>query len=168
MAPRKRKIFYSFHYAHDAWRAAQIRNNIDEVEGNQPVTDDEWEEVTRRGDRAIGIWVEEQLHGRSCTVVLIGAHTAGRKWISHEIVRSWNDGMGVVGIYVDGLEDERGLMSERGENPFEPISLVWTGQLSDVVKCYEPVGQNSQERILWIQQNIADIALESIRIRVKN
>ena len=92
-----RKAFFSFHYKPDASRAAQVRN-MGMVEGNTPVSDNDWETVTKGGDAAIKKWISGQMHGRSCTVVLVGSKTANRKWINHEIVRSWDDKMGVFGI----------------------------------------------------------------------
>lgn len=100
-----RRAFYSFHYKPDNWRAATVRN-IGSVEGNKPATDNNWEAITRGGDAAIENWIANQLKGRSCTVVLVGRNTANRKWINHEIVHSWNDGMGVVGIRIHGLKKE--------------------------------------------------------------
>ena len=41
-----RKAFYSFHYKPDASRAGQVRN-IGVVEGNTPVSDNDWETVTK-------------------------------------------------------------------------------------------------------------------------
>lgn len=66
-----RKVFYSFHFTPDSWRASQVRN-IGIVEGNQPVSDNDWEDVKRGGNDAIQKWINNQLHGRSCTIVLIG------------------------------------------------------------------------------------------------
>ena len=83
-----RRVFYSFHYKPDHWRASQVRN-AGVVEGNQPVSDNAWETVTKGGAKAIQAWIDDQLHGRSCTVVLIGSATAGRKWIKYEIEKSW-------------------------------------------------------------------------------
>ena len=37
-----RKCFYSFHYQPDNVRASQVRN-IGAIEGNQPVSDNDWE-----------------------------------------------------------------------------------------------------------------------------
>lgn len=48
----KRRVFYSFHYDPDNWRAAQVRN-IGSIEGNSPASDNDWETVTRGGDAAI-------------------------------------------------------------------------------------------------------------------
>ena len=97
-----RRTFFSFHYKPDNWRAAQVRN-IGMVDGNKPVTDNEWETITKGGEAAIKKWIAEQMKGRSCTVVLVGSNTAGRKWITYEIRQSWHQGMGVVGIRIHGL-----------------------------------------------------------------
>ena len=43
-----RKVFYSFHYKPDSWRASKIRN-IGAIEDNQPASDNAWETVTKGG-----------------------------------------------------------------------------------------------------------------------
>ena len=75
-----RKTFFSFHYKPDNWRAAQIRN-MGLVEGNIPVSDNDWESITKGGDNAIRKWVADQMQGKSCTIVLIGASV-----LSHKLV----------------------------------------------------------------------------------
>jgi len=95
----KRQVFYSFHYKPDSWRASIIRN-IGVIGGNKPASDNDWEKITAGGDTKIEKWIAEQMKGRTCTIVLIGSNTSGRKWINHEISKSWNRGMGVVGIYI--------------------------------------------------------------------
>ncbi len=92
-----RKVFYSFHYKPDNWRASQVRN-IGVIEGNEPCSDNDWESVTRGGEQAIGRWIAEQIKDRTCAVVLVGTATAQRKRVIHEIQECWNSGMGVVGI----------------------------------------------------------------------
>lgn len=47
-----RRVFYSFHYELDSWRAAKVRN-MGKLDGNQPVTDNDWESVAKGGDAAI-------------------------------------------------------------------------------------------------------------------
>ena len=116
-----RRAFFSFHYKPDASRAGQVRN-MGMVEGNTPVSDNDWEKVTKKGDAAIKKWIADQMHGRSCTVVLVGSYTAGRKWIKHEIVKSWDDRMGVVGIHVHGLKNLDGKTATKGSNPFAEIT----------------------------------------------
>ena len=81
-----RRCFFSFHYKPDAQRASQVRQ-IGSIEGNRPATDNDWEKVTAGGDTAIKKWIADQMYGKSCTVVLVGAATANRKWINQEIIQ---------------------------------------------------------------------------------
>lgn len=164
----KRQVFYSFHYNPDSWRASQVRN-IGAIEGNKPAPDNDWETVTRGGDKAIEKWIKEQMKYRSCTVVLVGNQTAGRKWINYEIIESWNAGMGVVGIYIHGLKNHEGAITEKGGNPFDSITFNDTGKkLSEIAKCYNPAGKDSKERYDWVSQHISNAVEEAIKIRNKN
>jgi len=160
-----RSCFYSFHYKPDNWRVSTVRN-IGSIEGNKPATDNDWESVAAAGDTAIKNWIANQMKGRSCTVVLVGANTANRKWINHEIVQSWDKGMGVVGIRIHGLKNSQGQVSTAGSNPFDFIGYGNTGKkLSSIVKCYNPAGSSSSERYDWIKQHLANAVEEAIRIR---
>lgn len=162
-----RRVFYSFHYRQDNWRAAMVRNT-GSIDGNSPASDNDWETVKKGGDAAIKRWIATQMTGRTCTVVLVGSNTANRKWINYEIVKSWNDGMGVVGIRVHGLKDQDGLTSLKGGNPFQFIPYGNTGDvLSSVVKCYDPAGYTSQERYAWISKYLGDAIEKAISIRTK-
>ena len=162
------RAFYSFHYALDNWRAAMVRN-IGAIEGNKPVPDNDWEMVKAGGDTAIKKWIADQMYGRSCTVVLVGTNTASRKWINYEIIKSWDDGMGVVGIHIHGLENSKGDITTKGKNPFASIGHGKTGKmLSSIVKCYDPAGSNSQERYDWIKKHLANAVAEANKIRKDN
>ena len=66
----RRRVFYSFHYAADSWRAAMVRN-IGVVEGNRPATDNNWEEVTRGGARG-----DQEVDRRTDEVAVV--HTGPR------------------------------------------------------------------------------------------
>lgn len=173
VANTKRRVFYSFHYKPDVVRASQVRQ-IGAIEGNKSATDNEWEKITgdkdeATKDKAIKKWIADQLEGRTCTVVLVGTNTANRKWINHEIVKSWNDGMGVVGIYIHGLKNFEGEISTQGENPFDYITFGQPRKkLSSVVKCYNPAGSNSKDRYAWIEKNLSNAIEEAITIRKTN
>ena len=52
----KRKVFYSFHYDNDVFRVQQIRN-MGIIDGNEPVTPNNWEEIKRQGDISIRNWI---------------------------------------------------------------------------------------------------------------
>lgn len=160
-----RKAFYSFHYVPDCWRASQVRN-IGVVEGNTPVSDNDWETVKKGGDTAIQNWIDGQLSGRSCTIVLIGSNTAGRKWISYEIEKSWNDGKGVVGIHVHNLKNKDGYQCSKGTNPFDGFTMKRDNKkLSSIVKTYDPPHTTSTDVYDYIKKNLETWVEEAISIR---
>ena len=164
----KRKVFFSFHYKPDVTRVARVRN-IGMVEGNAPVLDNDWETVKSGGSAAIKKWIAGQMHGRSCTVVLVGSNTAGRPLVKHEIIESWNNKMGVVGIHIHGLKNLDGKISAKGSNPFASIPYGNSGKkLSSIVKCYNPAGSNSKERYTWISKHLGNAVSEAIQIRKDN
>ena len=163
-----RRVFYSFYYKPDATRASQVRQ-IGALEGNNPVSDNDWEKVTSGGDTAIKKWIAAQMKGRSCTVVLVGEKTANRKWINHEIAESWNAGMGVVGIRIHGLKNIDANIASSGNNPFDYINFGNPKKkLSTVVKCYNPAGTNSKDRYAWISKHLTNAVEEAIKIRTAN
>lgn len=163
-----RRVFYSFYYKPDVMRVSQVRN-IGALESNRPATDNEWETVKSGKDIAIKRWITAQMKGRTCTVVLIGENTANRKWINHEIIKSWDDGMGVVGIRIHGLKNTDGDIANMGKNPFDYIGYGNTGKkLSSIVKCYNPAGSNSKERYAWIAKHLENVVSKAIKIRNDN
>jgi len=163
-----RQCFYSFHYVPDSQRASQVRQ-IGAIEGNRPAADNDWETIKKGGDKAIERWIAGQMHGKSCTVALIGSNTAGRKWINHEIIRSWDSGMGVVGIHIHGLKNLAGKISTKGANPFDCITHGPTKKkLSSIAKCYNPPGSTSKERYAWIAKYLSSAVEEAIGIRKEN
>jgi hypothetical protein len=134
------------------------------IEGNVPVSDNDWEAVKRGGDKAIKAWIDGQLHGRSCTVVLVGEKTAGRKWIKYEIEESWKAGKGVLGIYIHNLEDRDENQSQKGRNPFDDIPIGGK-KLSTIVNLYDPSYKSSSYVYNHIKKNIANWVEEAIQIR---
>jgi len=69
-----RKVFYSFHFDNDNWRAGQVRN-IGTVEGDKPVNGNKWEDVKNKSESTIKSWIDDNLKDKSCLVVLIGEKT---------------------------------------------------------------------------------------------
>jgi hypothetical protein len=158
-----RRAFYSFHYIPDNWRASQVRN-MGVIDGNKPASDNEWEAVKKGGDAAIQKWIDGQLDGKSVAIVLIGAKTAGRKWISYEIKKAWGDGKGVLGVFIHGLKDQDGNQSSKGRNPFEDFTIGGKS-MAGVVKAYEPPYATSTSVYDHIKSNLAAWIEEAIRIR---
>lgn len=162
-----RKIFSSFHYKPDNWRAATVRS-IGAIEGNKLATDNGWESVTSGGDTAIKKWIADQMKGKSCVIVLIGTKTAGRKWINYEIEKGWNDGKGVCGIYVHNLKDNDGNQSTKGTNPFTGFTIGDDKKkLCTIVKAYDSPYSTSTSVYNHIKDNIVDWIEKAIEIRNK-
>ena len=158
-----RRAFYSFHYKPDNWRASQVRN-MGVIEGDSPVSDNDWESITAGGDEKIKKWIDGQLSGKSVAIVLIGAHTAGRKWINYEIKKAWGDGKGVLGIYIHNLKNRDGEQSSKGNNPFDAFTIDGKS-MANIVKTYDPPYSTSTYAYDHIKENLADWVKRAIEIR---
>ena len=160
----KRQVFYSFHYKNDVMRVAQMRN-IGAIEGNKPVSENEWEEVKKKGNQAIEKWIDDNMQNRSCVIVLVGEETSNRQWVKYEIEKAWKEGRGLVGIYIHNIKDPRTGKSKMGKNPFDSFTLKSTGQkLSSLVKCYNPSPDDAYNDIA---KNLEKWVEEAIKIRQK-
>lgn len=161
-----RKVFQSFHYKPDSHRVSQIRE-MGKIEGQTLLSANGWEEVKGRGESAIKKWIADEMSGKSCVVVLIGSETAGRKWVKYEIKKGWDDGKGVVGIYIHKLKNLDGKQATKGASPFDDFTIGGKSMAS-IVKAHNPAGATSKEAYATIKDNIADWVEEAIEIRGKN
>lgn len=139
----KPQVFYSFHFDNDVFRVQQIRN-IGVIEGNEPVSKNDWEQA-RKTPGGIEKWIDENMKYKTCVVVLVGSETASRPWVRYEIAKGWDDGKGVVGIYIHNLKDPRTSNNPpyygkcaQGSNPFAQINLKNGQTLASYVTCYNP------------------------------
>lgn len=158
-----RKVFFSFHYTNDNWRASQVRN-MGVVNGNAVAKDNDWETITKGGDKKIKEWIDNQMIGRTCTIVLAGSQTANRKWINYEIEKSWENGMGVVVIFIHNLKDKDEKQNSKGSNPLYYVSIN-DNRLSTIAEAYDPIGKTSKEVYADIEANIDSLIEEAINIR---
>jgi hypothetical protein len=114
-----RRVFFSFHYERDIWRANTVRNSW--------VTQDReaagffdaglWEEAKRKGDAAIKRMIDNALRNTSVTAVLIGNQTANRSYVKYEIEQSIDRGNGLLGVRIEKIKNSRGALDEAGPNP---------------------------------------------------
>ena len=157
----KRKVFYSFHYDNEVFRVQQIRN-MGILEGNAPTSPNAWEELKQKGDSAVEKWIDDNLKGTSCLIVLIGEKTAMSKWVNYEIRRAWEMGKGVLGIYVHNMKDPKTGLAKKGMNPFEQITFKKNGRsLSSVVTCYDPSPNDAYKSIAYNIENWIEKAITS-------
>ncbi len=159
MAMARVPVFFSFHYANDVMRVQQIRN-IGALEGNEPVSTNDWEKVKRGGDSSIKRWIDENFKYKRCVIVLVGAETADRPWVRYEIEKAWNDGKAMFGIHIHNLRCPRNGIGAKGKNPFDAFTFQDGRKLSSVVKCYDPGAFDAYNQIAknmasWVDSAIA-------------
>lgn len=163
-----RRVFFSFHFDNDFWRTQQVRN-IGALEGQALCAPNAWEEVKRKGEAGIRQWIDDNMAGKSCVVVLVGSQTASRPWVKYEIAKAWNDGKGVLGIRIDKLLDQSSRSSAAGANPFAGITFKNSERaLSSVAPLIEPAGGDSQAAYRSIAAGIERWIEDAIAIRGRN
>lgn len=136
-----RRVFLSFHY-HDLWRVNVVRNSgvIEGLSAAGFHDESLWEETKRRGDEAVRKLIDSGLDGTSVTVVLIGAETANRTYVSYEIEKSIAQGNGLLGIRINDIKDRYGHIDPAGAVPIPltkagaPVYAWEYGKLGDWVE----------------------------------
>lgn len=156
-----KRVFFSYHFDQDAWRANQVRNSWitksdREAAGFFDAADQE--EVKRSSDDAIRRWIDSQLRNTSVTAVLIGQETASREYVQYEIERSFERGNALLGIRIHDVKDRQGRTSYRGDNPLYDY-LVETGsghiRLSDIYPTYNWSWDDGQQNMpIWIDKAV--------------
>lgn len=155
----KKPVFFSFHYGNDVMRAQQVRN-IGAIEGNTPVSPNDWETIKLGGDASIKRWIDDNMKYKQCVIVLVGEETANRPWIRYEIEKAWNDGKPIFGIYIHNLKCPRNGTCHKGPNPFDSFTFNDGRKLSTVVNCYDPLSYDAYNDIarnieIWVNTSIA-------------
>jgi MTH538 TIR-like domain (DUF1863). len=113
-----RRVFFSFHYENDINRTMVVRNSwvLRGVEQAGFKDKAEFEEVKRRGKKAIENWIDEQLKGTTVTVVLIGEETLERPYVQYEICQSLNKGNSIIGVKINNIKDMRTQLASKKGN----------------------------------------------------
>jgi hypothetical protein len=158
-----KKCFLSFYYKADNWRVQQVKN-IGAIEEQPLLSANRWEEIKMKGDNAIKDWIESNMRGKQCLVVLVGTHTAGRRWVKHEIKRACEKGIGVLGIYIHNLKDVEGNQAAKGSNPF--IGMTVDGEsITSYARMYDPPFSTSTYVYDHIAENIGGWIDTAIALR---
>lgn len=152
-----RRVFFSFHFERDAWRAGQVRNSgafkdIDEA-GYWDAA--KWEEAKKKGDAAVAKWIDDNLKGTTVSVVLIGAETSGRKWVRYEVKKSHERGNGLLGIYIHNVKDSEGKKDTKGKNHFGVLGKNAKGEpifFGQIYPTYDWVNDSGYDNLgKWIE-----------------
>ena len=155
-----RRVFFSFHYDNDVFRVQQVRN-MGVIDGNQPISPSEWEDVKRKGEVSIQRWIDDNIKNCECVIVLIGSETANRPWVIHEIKRAWELDKGLFGVHIHNLKDARtGQKSRMGENPFDKLTFNNGEKLSTKVKRYDLNSNDAYNDLRNNLQQMVEIAIK--------
>lgn len=152
-----RRTFFSFHYGRDIWRANEVRKSwvTQDREAAGFFDASLWEKAKTQGDEAIKRLIDGGLQNTSVTVVLIGAKTAGRRYITHEIQQSFARGNGMLGLYIHRLKDSGGFTDTKGDNPFDGLQTERDGRqvlLSTLYKTYDWVADDGYKNLgAWVE-----------------
>ena len=115
-----RRVFFSFHYERDVWRAGVVRNSwVTKADRAAAGFFDAgiWEEAKKKGDDAIKRMIDDALVGTTVTAVLVGRETASRDYVKYEIDQSIARGNGLLGVRIEKIENSKGQVDEAGPNP---------------------------------------------------
>jgi hypothetical protein len=159
-----RKIFYSFNFKQDSHRVAKVKN-MEVLEAQTLLSANKWEDVKAGGAPAIKKWIDEQMTGKSCVVVLIGANTADRKWVDYEIKKAWDEKKGLLGVRINNLTDLQLKTTAKGPSPFAGWTIGADRKLSSVVKIYDPAGADSAAVLANIKKSLPAWVEAAIKIR---
>lgn len=116
-----RRVFFSFHYEKDSWRANVVRQNwLTKPDRSSAGYVDAagWEKVKRGGDNAIKKWIDDNMLGTSVTVVLVGSETSKRDWVRYEVKKSHEKGKGLFAVHIFAIQDQNKKQSKPGNVDF--------------------------------------------------
>lgn len=145
------RVFFSYHYAKDICRVRQVRTTwlAKRDESGRWFEDGSlWEKAATRDDSALRKMIDHALDHTSVTVVLIGAETAYRKYVTYEIQQSLMRGNGLLGVYIHQLPDGSGMTAKKGPNPLDKLTIPGTDQvLSTLFETFDWVDDNGAENL---------------------
>ncbi|MBO4614274.1 MAG: TIR domain-containing protein [Bacteroidales bacterium] len=121
-----RYTFFSFCYDDVlSFRANVVRNSYITKYGKDKFIDGSiWEDAKTKSPTKIKELIDNSgIKNTSVTAVLIGDHTANRRWINYEIVKSFEQGNGILGIYINRIKDKTGHITHKGLNPLDRLAL---------------------------------------------
>lgn len=133
LQPRRRNVFFSFHYE-DLMRVNVVRLSGEfKTDSNSTGRSIEgfydrslWESAKSVGPDNIKRLIREGLERTSTVCLLVGSETHSRRWVRYELARSVIDRKGLVAIHINGVKDinyPHGTKT-RGKNPASCIGVA--------------------------------------------
>jgi hypothetical protein len=115
------KVFFTFHYEQELWRARIIRQAwIDQ--GGQALGF--WDEAAwqraRSSERHLAL-IDQAVHDAEVTAVLITRGTSDQGYIQYAVCKSHQTGKGLLAIYMHNIPDAQGTKALIGDTHFGEI-----------------------------------------------
>ncbi len=158
-----RRVFFSFHYERDIWRANVVRNSWVTHEDHEAAgfwDASIWEEAKRKGDEAIKRLINSGLKGTTVTAVLVGAQTNDRKYVRYEIEKSVERENGLLAVHIHGIKNMDGETDSKGKNPFDYMYVMKDGKkvyLSELYRTYDWLENSGYFNFGdWVEKAAAD------------
>ena len=132
--PSTRRVFFSFHFQNDIWRANQVRQswrfNKTRLQSCRYSNDDLgfrdasiWEKAKGEGVSSMKRLIHTRLKNTSVTCILAGSETYSRRWVRYEIAKSVARGNALLVVYINELKIPNGSTSRAGPNPLNHIGV---------------------------------------------
>lgn len=155
-----RRVYFSFHYQRDIWRVQNVRNSQQigatgtyKVAGKYWFDNSLFEEAKTKGEAAVKKMIDDGMIGASVLCVLFGAETSTRPWVKYELLKAMNDGMGVLGVVINKIEDSNGNTDDTAPTLFgKTISYAGSNYTIPDFPVYKWNNDNGRENLgAWVE-----------------
>lgn len=154
-----RRVFFSFHYRNDVWRANQVRYSW-VTQGREAagfIDAADFEKIKQQGESAVRKWIDNQLSGTSVTVVLIGTETSSRPYVQYELQKSYQKGNRIIGVHIHKCKDKSERTCSKGETTFGELGKDYNGNpvyFFQIAKVYDYVDHDGYNNLgKWIEND---------------
>jgi hypothetical protein len=146
-------VFFLYDTENDLFRARKLTHEGHDPEASGPANVD-YDMMTGQRDDDVRDWMDSRLERSSCLVVLIGEHTASRRWVKYAIGMARNLDVPMIGVKIDKLTDADGNQGIAGSNPFASAGM--TARALSAVEIYDPQFATSAFARAYIRYALAD------------
>jgi hypothetical protein len=135
-----RYTFFSFSYTDVSnFRVNVVRNSWRYHNDNSSFYDASiWEDSYTKNRAKLKRMIDDALYGTSVTAVLIGSDTADRRWVRYEIIKSFEQGKGILGVHINRIRCKNQTICRKGVSPLEKLGVQVSAN-GDYIAFYEVV-----------------------------
>lgn len=116
-----KKVFFSFHYQDVIdFRVNVVRNHwLTKPDRLSAGFFDSsiWEDAKKTSNLALKRLINNGLTNTSNTCVLVGTDTYNRRWVSYEIMKSFEKGNHIFCVHINSIKGKDGKTKVKGSNP---------------------------------------------------